>query len=1185
MKGVRGVDSLIRHVLADLRQGHDVQVSDGSEALGQLMIWARVRECQSEVGALRSSQLLVVVPTARDMAPYLNFARHCSTIAAASIPVHALPAFSLWGFERFINPALERRQRISAMAQLAGQGDSVLVTTIKGLAQFTLPRDSFEKAEVEICVGDEWDLEELFRRLEDLGFHKAMTVEEEGAYAVRGGIVDCWSMSMDLPVRLEFRGDLVVGIRAFSPVEQRSVYEVGSVRLVPCFEVLTPSVSRSLDSQTFYNGLLERQIAAADRDGMLKAFQLGVRFSGFEMFSPLMRRSQVTALEWLRTNDLVFFPNGIDAAVSAFIADLDKMKAGYAADRKAGRPAVEPLEHFAAWGSRQEFLQACKSSFRILEFGNPYSQAGKQAYRIEGRLTLEGAPLPGQASEEHFEKWVEFIRAVCEGREVTVVILAHQEEQLGRLASLLVHRGLGSKRISDLLSQLESNQLVAGTIYLGLGDLASHIWLDEHNVLIVPEQNLFGVRSRPKKAASAKLQNYLSSFTDLKVGDLVVHAQHGIGRYQGITALSLSGTNSDFLVVEYHGGDKVYVPVDRVSLLQRYSASAEGSSTHLVDKLGGAGFEKRKAAVKKVIKDMAEELLKIEAKRRMVQGYLIEGKDDTYTQFEAEFPYEETEDQARAIEDALADLASGRPMDRLICGDVGFGKTEVAMRAAMMAVLHGYQVLVLVPTTVLCYQHFRTFSERLETHGIRVARADRFVASRDIKSALLGLEQGRVDVLIGTHRILSKDIRPAKLGLLVVDEEQRFGVQHKERLKALKAKAHILTLSATPIPRTLHMAMIGLRDISIIATPPQDRMSVKTYIAQFDETLIKDAIQQEVARGGQVFFVHNRVEDIELQKAMLAALLPDLEIRVGHGQMAESALEKVIVDFIEKKFQVLVCTTIIESGIDMPNVNTLIVNRADRYGLAQLYQIRGRVGRANLQAYAYFLTPKHITDEARERLSVLVAYQDLGAGFQIASHDLELRGAGNLLGAEQSGQVAAVGLELYTEMLEQAINALRGVEVDEKIDCEIKLPVSVRIPKEYIAHESHRLQLYKELFSKAEADELATMREEMRDRFGEPPFEVDMLFRLARLKQVLKALRCVRLTGGATHCELRFSALSEKQVERLAKAVRAHPHIYHLTPDFRLLLAINAAASSDSNQQKLLIQTLIEHLEPLVNLV
>jgi transcription-repair coupling factor (superfamily II helicase) len=625
------------------------------------------------------------------------------------------------------------------------------------------------------------------------------------------------------------------------------------------------------------------------------------------------------------------------------------------------------------------------------------------------------------------------------------------------------------------------------------------------------------------------------------------------------------------------------MPVDRLNLLQRYSSGGEGGRG-LVDKLGGQVWEKRKSRIKSEIKDMAEQLLKVQAARELADAHRYNPPGDEYFKLEAEFPFEETEDQQKAIDDVFADLVGEKPMDRLICGDVGFGKTEVALRAAMRAVLEGDQVLVLVPTTVLCYQHYRTFMDRLSRHGVRVGQVNRFVDGKTTKANLDALARGDLDILVGTHRLLSKDIKPKRLGLLVIDEEQRFGVGHKEKLKELRANAHVMTLTATPIPRTLHMSMLGLRDISIIATPPQERLSVKTYIARFDESLIREAILNEVARGGQVFFLHNRVEDIEEMRLFIKSLVPGIDVRTAHGQMREHQLEEVIIDFMEQKFPVLVCTTIIESGIDMPNVNTLIVNRAENFGLAQLYQIRGRVGRSSMQAYAYFLTAAEdtLTDESKKRLEVLSAHQELGAGFQIASHDLEIRGAGNLLGGEQSGKISEIGLEMYTDMLEAAIAELRGQKVIEKIDTEIKLPVTAMIPGTYIEPENLRLQLYKSIFSATDEEELVRLKRETIDRFGAMPDPLTRLFKVATLKRGLSQAKMTSLAiGGRNFYELKFGSLNEGQIDTILDAVRNHPDKYRLTPDGKLFLYAQTFAQPNPAQQDQMIAELVTLVEPL----
>ncbi len=1181
MPSVFGLHSLLRGAATDLAQGRNVQVAGVSEALAEWLVLALARGSNSpETKAFR--HLVVVLPTAKSLPPWSHFLDQAIASLGDETGLRGavLPFFSCYGNDRFINPSLSRRQRIYALSQLSnGEQRNVIITTAQALGQRTLAPSVMAGAAVRLQKDTEYDQDDLIARLDDLGYTPSPAVSEEGAYAVRGGIVDVFPMNADDPLRLEFVGDALASLRCFSVDDQKSKHTVERAVICPAYEALAFAANRKDDAQRLYNTMLEQNVVAADRQGMLSQFQQGVKFSGFDMYAPLFRVEAASSLSYCGPDTLLLFPEGVDACLERYEALYEAISSDYQRDLDRQRASLPPEEHYTP---PADFAAALRGRSPHVEFGNPFASAESTLYRVEARLKVAGAPESASVGAELFDKWLLVIDGILK-KDGTVAILAHHDEQIDRISNLLVHRGFKPKLTPALMGQVLDGVVPPG-ISIGKGDSASHLWLDEQNLLILPELALFGSKAKIVKPASQKLQNYLSSFADLKVGDLVVHVQHGIGRYRGLTSLTVLGLTSDFLILEYAGGDKIYLPVDRLSLLQRYSAGSEaGAAMYPVDRLGGLSWERRRARVKGAVKDMADQLLKLQAQRAIARGMAFSAPDDSYVKFEAGFPYDETEDQTRAIHDVEADLRSGRPMDRLICGDVGFGKTEVALRASLRTVLEGAQVLVLVPTTILCYQHYRTFSSRLEAHGVRVAQVNRFVSAADIKAATNGLQSGAVDVLIGTHRLLSKDVKPKRLGLLVIDEEQRFGVSHKESLKELRAGAHALTLTATPIPRTLHMSMVGLRDISIIATPPQDRLAVKTYISRFDETLIKDAIEQEIRRGGQVFFVHNRVEDIEEMRLYLKSLVPHLDIRVGHGQMREHQLERVIVDFLEQKFPILLCTTIIESGVDMPNVNTLIVNKADRFGLAQLYQLRGRVGRSNLQAYAYFLTPpeERLSDEGKKRLDVLAAHQELGAGFQIASHDLELRGAGNLLGGEQSGHAAEVGLELYTEMLEAAIHELRGEPVKERIDTEIKIPVSALIPAEFVPVETQRLHLYKSLFAADSGEDLAVLRQDVADRYGPLPAEFARLFKVARLKQLLRRLGALRLTAGRGVFEIRFAPLGETQIDHLLKAAAHRPESYKLAPDAKLLLFLDYPASPSAAQQDEMLQALIGLVDPL----
>lgn len=1173
---IHGLQSLLTAARADLAQGLKVQVAGVSETLAQLTVLGLAADANIR-------RIVVVLPTPKALPAWTQFVDYALARSPIGRQGAVLPYYSSYGNDRFINPNLARRQRLFALSILGSTTPSLVVTTAPALGQRTLTPSALEAANLRLKPGDEHDQDVLIAKLEDMGYLPAQTIEEEGTYAVRGGILDVFPVNRDDPVRIELIGDSVVSIRSFAVGDQKSKTTLTGALIAPAYEAITPVSSRKDDAQALFNTLLEQGVVAADRDGMLAQFQQGLKFAGFDMFLPIFRAESGSGLDHLGADTVVIFPEGEEPCIEHYKTHYEAIVGDCRKDLERQRPALPPPSHFET----PEMLAARLVALpRIIEFGNPYASGSTRLYRMEARAVIDGAPQSGSFGAELFDKWTLVIESVLKKEGAAVAIFAHHEEQIERIANLLGHRGLKPTIDPDLLAKLGRGELGfggLGGVFIGRGDLVSHAWLDDASVLIIPEQVLFGSRPRKVKPASQKLQNYLSSFADLKVSDLIVHAQHGIGRYRGLTTLTVAGITSDFLILEYSGNDKIYLPVDRLSLLQRYSAGSETSDVHALDRLGGGAWEKRKGKVKGAVRDMADELLKLNARRAVARGIAFGPADDTFLKFEASFPYEETEDQLRAIHDVEADLRSGKPMDRLVCGDVGFGKTEVAIRAAMRTVLEGHQVLVLVPTTVLCYQHYRTFRDRLERYGVRVAQVNRFVKPDDMKAATEGLKSGAVDILIGTHRILSKDIAPRRLGLLVVDEEQRFGVTHKEKLKELKAGAHVLTLTATPIPRTLHMSMVGLRDISIIATPPHDRLSVKTYISRFDQVLIRDAIEQEVRRGGQVFFVHNRVEDIEEMRLFIKTLVPGAEVRIGHGQMKEHQLEAVIVDFLEQKFPILLCTTIIESGVDMPTVNTLIVTRADRFGLAQLYQLRGRVGRSHLQAYAYFLTPaeERLTDDGKKRLDVLAAHQELGAGFQIASHDLELRGSGNLLGGQQSGHAAAVGLELYTELLEAAIHELRGEPAKERIDTEIKIPVSAIIPPEYVPGETQRLHLYKSLFAADSEEVLRSLRQELVDRFGPMPAECALLFKVARLKQQLRDLGALRLTAGKGVFEIRFSVLPTSQAEHLMKVVARQPKRYKLAPDNRLLMFHEVPERPNLAEQDAMLAALSALVDPL----
>lgn len=1133
------------------------------------------------------NKAVIIAPSQKDVSSILSvLERNARSLNFHGISASYLPHLSMWGSDRFINPSLSRRQRLDALFKLHVTNEpSIVVATLAGLFQTTFDLQLLEEFVLKLTVGQEIDQDELMSKLKESGYSPSSIVDEEGRFSVRGSLVDVFPPNFNHPLRIEFSGDEIVSLRIFSLDDQKSKGALNAANIGPASEILIASDERKECAQRLHEYLLSQDLVPnADKDGFRGAFLTHSKPAGWDLLAPILRTKNASGISLLPQKSSIIFSRGIDSALSAYEELLQSFQAAFDRDLSSGRITVDPNLHFPRI---HEILPTLEKNASLIEIGNPINRKNFSQVTIAQEKDFEAVTLSSSAAAR-FDSWTQAIANIIKIDQARVCILASSREQEDRLSTLFSHRELIVSRkhesIIDVLSQGDY-----GRIHILEGFLSSWVWLGQTRTLIVPEHVIFGVTQKKQKSSSSRLKNFLSSFKDLKVGDLVVHVIHGVGRYKGMLNLTVGGVTADFLHIEYAGTDKIYLPVDKLNLLQRYSSGGEGSANPPLDKLGAGQWERKKQSVKQAVKEMADKLLKIQAQRALAHIHVFTPPSDDYFKFEAEFPYEETPDQIKAIEDVNADLQSTKAMDRLVCGDVGFGKTEVALRSAFRVASEGLQVLVLVPTTILCYQHYRTFTDRLSRHGIRVAQINRFVPSKQQRQTLDDLASGKIDVLVGTHRLLSEDIKTKRLGLLIVDEEQRFGVAHKEKLKELRAGADILTMTATPIPRTLHMAMLGLRDISLITTPPSNRLGVKTFVAQTDESLVREAIEHELNRGGQVFYLHNRVDDIESVCQWIKSLVPKASVRFGHGQMKDTELENTIIDFIENKFNVLVCTTIIESGIDMPNVNTLIVADADRFGLAQLYQLRGRVGRSAVQAYAYFMTknPALVTDDARRRLEVLAVHQELGSGFQIASHDLEIRGAGNLLGADQSGHASQVGLEMYTDLLSEAIAELRGQPPEKsKIDTEIKLNITALIPNAYIDDEGLRLQFYKSLFTADRIQDLDAMQDEMRDRFGPPPEEVGRLFTIAKIKLLLSWLGASQISRNnpANWFEIRFGSLSEKQIDRLVREATAKPKLYRLSPDYKLYVYWNTESMKlklEESSDTIILTELLKTLEPL----
>ncbi len=1043
------------------------------------------------------------------------------------------------------HPEVEAR-RIAALAGLLTRRARAVVLPVRAAMQRVIPRAVLTDLSLQLAAEEEYERAPLLQRLTELGYQAVPLVEDRGTFSVRGDIIDLFPPSREEPVRLEFFGDFIERMRPFDPASQRTRdEELNELAVLPARELILAG----RHWETFTGRFKERcdalDLPRSRREELIEALREGLLAPGSHFLLPLNYDRLDTFFDYAGAGRWVV----LDPPASEQEADAFAAATLAGAERAAAKG--EP------YGARDALYLTSAELERNLADQPRIDLSGLQLYRLEddrarcrfqatgngdlrAALKQEGATLRPLVT--HLRQWRD--------ANWRVLLVCHQRGQAERLLDLLAPHdlqipldpaaGLAQARPAEPL--------------LVLGDLSGGFRLPDERLAVVTEEEVFGARVRRRGRTAAKAQAILSSLAELKEGDFIVHADHGVGIYRGLRHLDLNQIEGDFLHLEYAGGDKLYLPVERIEKVQKYVAG-EGHGPRL-DKMGGQGWEKAKLRARAAAEEMARDLLKIYAQREMAAAFSYSPPDRLYREFEAAFPYEETPDQAQAIEEVLADMQTERPMDRIVCGDVGYGKTEVAIRAAFKAVEDGKQVAVLVPTTVLARQHWQTFRERFADYPVTVEMVSRFRTAAEIKDALARAAAGQVDILIGTHRLIQRDVRFKDLGLMIIDEEQRFGVSHKEKLKKMRAAVDVLTLTATPIPRTLHMSLAGLRDLSVIDTAPVDRLAVRTYVTKFDDDVIGEAIRRELRRGGQVFFVHNRVQSIGAMAEFVQTLVPEAKVAVGHGQMGEKQLEQVMLDFIEGKADVLVCSTIIENGIDIARANTIIVNRADCFGLAQLYQLRGRVGRSKHRAYAYLLIPGEatLTRDARERLRVLQELSELGAGFRIASHDLELRGAGDLLGGNQSGQIAAIGFEMYSELLEETIAELKGLEREQKIDPEIKLGLSAFLPEKYMPDPNQRLVFYKKLAAADDDESLYAVADEMRDRYGELPEPAALLHEQMKLRVLMKRLKVELAEYTGKHLVFGFHPETPVPPEKILARLQDPQGRYRFTPDYRLTI-------------------------------
>ncbi len=1021
-------------------------------------------------------------------------------------------------------------QRIAALYQLPELSHGVLVVPITTALHRLAPKRFLLGSSLVLDVGQKLDVEQMRLRLEAAGYRCVDTVYEHGEFAVRGALIDLFPMGSPLPYRIDLFDDEIETLRTFDPENQRSIDKVESIRLLPAREF--PLKKEAVTG--FRARFRERFDVDFRRCPIYQDLSTGITPAGIEYYLPLFYEETATLFDYLPEDSQVFSLPGIEQAAEQFWSDVRNRYEERRVDPE--RPLLPPAELFMP-------VEDCFARLKLW----PRVVASQQDVEPGiGRERFTAQALPELAIEAKASEPLGKLRRFLDEYAGRVLFTAESAGRREVLLELLARLKLRPQEVEGWEEFLASQERLAITI----APLDEGLHLDD--VALVAESPLFGQRvmqRRRREKSRDGGENVIKNLTELREGSPVVHIDHGVGRYQGLVTLEIEGQAQEFLLLQYAEDAKLYVPVASLHLIARYTGSDDALAP--LHRLGSETWQKAKRKAAEQVRDVAAELLDIYARRAAREGYAFKDPQVDYETFAAGFPFEETPDQQAAIDAVREDLLSAKPMDRLVCGDVGFGKTEVAMRAAFIAVHGGRQVGVLVPTTLLAQQHYNSFRDRFADWPVRVEVMSRFKSAKEVQSAIAELAEGKIDILIGTHKLLQDDVKFSNLGLVIIDEEHRFGVRQKEQLKALRSEVDILTLTATPIPRTLNMSIAGMRDLSIIATPPARRLSVRTFVMEQQNTVIKEALLRELLRGGQVYYLHNDVKTIEKCAADLQALVPEARVAIGHGQMRERDLEQVMSDFYHKRFNVLVASTIIETGIDVPSANTIIIERADKFGLAQLHQLRGRVGRSHHQAYAYLLTPtrKAMTDDAQKRLEAIANAQDLGAGFVLATHDLEIRGAGELLGEGQSGQIQAVGFTLYMEMLERAVKAIRKGEqpnLEQPLGGgpEINLRLAALIPEDYLPDVHARLILYKRIANAADEDGLKELQVEMIDRFGLLPEPTKNLVRLTLLKLQAEKLGITKIDAGPQGGRIEFSADTSVDPIVLIKLIQSQPNRY-----------------------------------------
>lgn len=1104
--------------------------------------------------------MVVVCPELRDA---VQIHRDLSQFLGDGSHSVILPPWDLPSVEILSTQRENELQRIHAIFRLIKGDRSIFIVPIGSFLQKVAPREAIEGYARKIAIGDILDRDELATHLEAGGYRRTAIVEEQGEYSIRGHVIDIFTPVDACPFRLLFVGDELESIKRFDADSQRSTGELVDFILPPARELILTVESRELAIKAMKDRTNDLGLPRTVKDRLSEIIGNGLGGSVNPLFLPLFFLGLTPLSEILPRDALLVMEDdmAVAPAEERLEVDLERILT------KAREENRFHLPRESLFSEKKDLLKACAHltvvELQDLELGMGDDDDGATIrFQSEGHVGLKREVTAGREESVLAPLVLKMRLWLDQGN--LVVFMCSGEEEVNRIAHLLEKHELPLTRSNRaLLAELERHD-GRGALILRDGKLSAGFRFPALKFITVSDEEIFGKKVRRRRGKFASEGYFLKSFGELKEGDPIVHTEHGVGIYRGLEKLEIGGIENDFLWIEYMGGDKLFIPVDRLDMIQRY-IGPDGQAVR-IDKLGGTAWETAKKRAKRSAEEIAEELVAIYAAREVMHRDAFHPVDEYYEEFASAFEFEETPDQAKAIEEINLDMDDSKPMDRLICGDAGFGKTEIAVRAAFRAVMGGKQVAVLTPTTILAEQHFQTFKRRMEQYPIRIEVLNRFKARKEQTRIVEAVGRGQVDILIGTHRIIQNDIEFKNLGLVVIDEEQRFGVHHKEKLKKLRTLVDVLTLSATPIPRTLELSLVGIRDLSIINTPPVDRQAIKTYVLEFDKETIAKAIRRELARGGQVFFVHDRIHSIRGMDKLVRELVPEARTVTAHGRMKPQELENVMVRFIRKEYDVLVCTTIIGSGIDISSANTIIVNRADRFGLSQLYQLRGRVGRSKEEAFAYLLIPRGavLAPDARKRLQVVKDFTEPGSGFRIAAQDLELRGAGNLLGASQSGHIASVGYELYVQLLESAIRELKGEKPSaaDEIRPEIHLGLPAFIPEAYMPDKNRRLTMYKRISTAGSDADLAEIRAELEDTCGYVADETENLLQVIAIRNLLKPLLGKKLEYDGRNILLTFHKQSPVDPEKIIRLTRKIKRA-KFTPDLKLYFPVEAAGEID----------------------